>query len=148
MRCEFRSENGSCQLLFPPKSACAGEDDCTHYQLEAEKVCPSCNNKGASWSGYAKHGGFSHTCWNCGHIWDEPFVRLKTPGICLRCERKFDNPVPEVTYPEGYHEIACIEWCADCNALTVAVIFRGSTAYKKFPLFDPTKTRGGRYASS
>ena len=63
-------------------------------------------------------------------------------STCKRCGREFDNPVPEVTYPEGIHDIATKEWCADCNALTLTVLFRESSAYRKLPLHDPMK--GGR----
>lgn len=67
-------------------------------------------------------------------------------GRCRRCGREFSNPVPEVTYPEGIHEIACDEWCADCNALAMSIVFRESSAYKRKLLFDPR--RGGSHASS
>lgn len=69
-------------------------------------------------------------------------------GKCRRCGQEFDNPVPEVTHSEGSHEIACEEWCPDCNILAMSVIFRGFSAYRKEKgqLVDPLK--GGRYAST
>ncbi len=69
-------------------------------------------------------------------------------GKCRRCGREFDNPVPEITRPDGNPEIATSEWCADCNALIMTVVHRESTAYKKTPLVDPMRTKGGSRASS
>lgn len=73
----------------------------------------------------------------------EPFE-----GKCRRCGREFDNPVPEVTYPKGSHEVACAEWCADCNAFVMNIVYREFTAYmrKKGSLYDPV--RGGSHANS
>lgn len=68
---------------------------------------------------------------------DSPFE-----GKCRRCGAEYDSPVPEVTYPEGNHEIATTEWCDNCNALIMSVIFRESSAYRPTKLFDPLK--GGR----
>lgn len=60
---------------------------------------------------------------------------------CLRCKKEFSDCVPEVTHPEGIHEIACSEWCAKCNAFTMSVVFRESSAYRvaKGHLQDPMK---------
>ncbi len=52
------------------------------------------------------------------------------PEICLRCGKEFSNPIPPVTNPEGYTEIATDLWCADCNALVMTVLSRGRTAYQ------------------
>lgn len=52
--------------------------------------------------------------------------------ICLRCRKPFDSPIPEVTYPEGLEEIACIGWCPDCNALVMSIIYRESSSYGLF----------------
>jgi len=60
-------------------------------------------------------------------------------GLCRRCGRPVNNPVPEVTHPEGNYEIATEEWCADCNALTMSVVFRGISAYRLEKLKDPLK---------
>jgi len=49
---------------------------------------------------------------------------------CLRGGKEYNNPIPEVSNPEGIKEIATREWCSDCNALTMAVIFRRSSAYR------------------
>jgi len=145
-RCKSHLEDDSCQLLFPSGFICVGENNCTHHQLNAERLCPSCNNKGASWSGYGKHGGFNYTCWGCGYIWTELLTWPKTPGICRRCGREYDSPVPEATHSHEYanHEIASAEWWADCNAFAMSVLFRESSAYRpeeKGELRDPT--RGG-----
>lgn len=141
MKCKSHLDNNICQLNFP-NGECVGEDNCMHFQLDAKRICPSCNNKGASGSGWGKHGGFNYTCWSCGHVWTEVIERTKTPGICLRCGRPFDNPVPDVTYPEGNPEIACSEWCSDCNTLAMSVVFRESSSYRRKPLRDPVK--GGK----
>lgn len=144
--CGFRLENGGCRLTFPVWR-CVGENKCTHYRLDAEKLCPSCGKRGASWTGYGEHGGFRYTCWRCEHVWTESLAsRPGTPGVCLRCGKEFDSPVPEVTYPGGINEIACNEWCAECNKFAVSILFRWSSAYRiKRPL-DPV--RGGKYAST
>lgn len=65
-------------------------------------------------------------------------------GHCRRCGRSFDDPVPEVTHSEGIHEIACVEWCAECNAFAMSIVFRESSAYRvaKGSLRDPMQ--GGR----
>ena len=146
--CRYHLDSGGCQLI--PPFMCAGEADCTLYQLDAEMLCPNCNKKGADWSGWGEHGGFKYTCWNCGHVWTEPLIsRLKTPGVCLRCGRGFTNPVPEVTSPGSDPEIACKEWCAECNLFTMNIIRRWSTAYKIDPrkLVDPVRG-GGRHAGT
>lgn len=63
---------------------------------------------------------------------------------CLRCDKEFDNPVPEVTVPNGRHEIATSEWCAECNAFTMNVVLRWASAYKVKHPHDPM--RGGQHA--
>lgn len=65
---------------------------------------------------------------------------------CLRCGRAFSNPVPEVTHPEGIHEIATHEWCTDCNIFAMNILFRWSSAYRVRSPYDPL--RGGSNASS
>lgn len=65
-------------------------------------------------------------------------------GKCRRCGKEFDNPMPEVTYPEGINEIACREWCAECNQFAVTILFRWSSAYRVKHPQDPI--RGGQYA--
>jgi len=67
-------------------------------------------------------------------------------GKCRRCGREFDDPVPEVTYPEGINEIVCREWCAECNRFAVSVLFRWSSAYRVRHPIDPV--RGGKHAST
>jgi len=61
---------------------------------------------------------------------------------CKRCHKEFENPVPEVTYPEGIHEIASKEWCAACNALVMSIVYRESSAYNIFK----THEKGVKYA--
>lgn len=141
MKCKYHlGEDGRCQLTFP-KGMCEGEEKCTLYQLDAGRLCPSCNKKGADWSGYGEHGGFKYTCWTCGHTWTESIIRLETPGICLRCHREYETPFPEVVRPGGWEEIATEEWCADCNKLAMSVIFREISAYRtKGPLYDPIRS--------
>lgn len=63
---------------------------------------------------------------------------------CLRCGKEFDNPIPEVTYPEGINEIVCREWCAECNKFAVSVLFRWSSAFRVKHPIDPV--RGGEHA--
>lgn len=60
---------------------------------------------------------------------------------CLRCGRKYENPVPETANSEGtVREIATVEWCSDCNRLAMSVVFRDRSAYyKKGNLYDPIK---------
>lgn len=60
---------------------------------------------------------------------------------CKRCHREFDNPVPEVTHPEGFHEIMCAEWCAECNKFAVSILGRWNSAYRVSRPVDPL--RGG-----
>ena len=43
---------------------------------------------------------------------------------------EFTSPIPEITWPDGEREIACAEWCANCNAYTMTVIFRDGSAYR------------------
>lgn len=64
-------------------------------------------------------------------------------GKCRRCGKEFTNPIPEVTVPEGDPEIACAEWCADCNRYAMNIIRRWATAYKASPheLHDPLRER-------
>lgn len=80
-------------------------------------------------------------------IFGEP-KHMPFEGKCRRCGREFTNPVPEVTDPGRDPEIACKEWCAECNAYTMNIIRRWSTAYAIDPrkLCDPLK--GGRNARS
>jgi len=59
--------------------------------------------------------------------------------VCRRCGREFTNPVPEVTDPSGNKEIACVEWCSDCNALAMSILFRWSSAYCMKHLRDPLR---------
>lgn len=66
-------------------------------------------------------------------------------GKCRRCGREFDNPVPEVTYPEGINEIVCDEWCAECNKFAVSILFRWSSAYRVRHPIDPARG-GSRHA--
>ena len=49
---------------------------------------------------------------------------------CLRCGNEYDDPVPPVTHPDGIMEIASKLWCGDCNALTMSIIYRNSSAYR------------------
>ena len=65
---------------------------------------------------------------------------------CLRCDREFDNPIPEVTDPNGRYEIATSEWCAGCNAFTMSVLLRWASAYRVKHPIDPV--RGGRHANT
>lgn len=69
-------------------------------------------------------------------------------GRCRRCGKEFDSPVPEVTYPGGIVEIASHEWCAECNAFAMNIVYRWSSAYRVDPknLVDPV--RGGEHAGS
>lgn len=59
--------------------------------------------------------------------------------ICLRCKKEFENPIPPITNTKGVEEIATVRWCADCNALTMSVLYRGGSAYDILP----TKRKGG-----
>lgn len=67
-------------------------------------------------------------------------------GKCRRCGAGFTNPVPEVTVPGGDPEIACVEFCAECNVFVMNITRRWATAYAVDPkeLVDPV--RGGRNA--
>lgn len=58
---------------------------------------------------------------------------------CLRCKRDFENPVPSVTNADGNMEIACRDWCPDCNTLAMSIIFRESSAYRTKELYDPLR---------
>lgn len=62
---------------------------------------------------------------------------------CKRCGKDFTNPVPPITNPDGDTEIACVEWCPDCNRFVMNIIRRWSTAYAVDPgeLYDPLKRR-------
>ena len=60
---------------------------------------------------------------------------------CLRCGKDFETPYPEIVYPELDREIACVEWCPECNALVVNVVHRGSSAYKSRRLVRPNETK-------
>ena len=62
---------------------------------------------------------------------------------CLRCGLEYDNPVPEVTNPEGQiMEIMTVEWCPACNAIGVSVLFRERCAYQVLPLKSTTGIHG------
>lgn len=65
-------------------------------------------------------------------------------GKCWRCGKEFDNPVPEVTHPEGRMEIICCEWCAGCNQFVATVVLRWASAYRVEHPHDPV--RGGEHA--
>jgi len=66
---------------------------------------------------------------------------------CLRCSREFDDPIPEITHPEGRVEIICREWCAECNQFVATVVLRSSSAYRVQHPQDPMRG-GSRNASS
>ena len=67
--------------------------------------------------------------------------------ICLRCGREFENRMIEETNPGGNPEIACKDWCPDCNRLVMMTVFREQSAYyKKGGLYDPI--RGGSKCQS
>lgn len=57
------------------------------------------------------------------------------PGICQRCGDSFEDPTPEIVYPEiadfGPHtlEIACKLYCPSCNAYVMFFVNRKVTAY-------------------
>lgn len=59
---------------------------------------------------------------------------------CRRCGRDFTTPIPDIVNPQGNLEIACVEWCAECNALAMSIIFRESSAYRTEGLFDPLRS--------
>lgn len=61
--------------------------------------------------------------------------------VCRRCGVEFTDPVPEVTDPGGNVEIACVEYCADCNCFIMNVIHRHDCAYKVRYIHDPVKGR-------
>lgn len=65
--------------------------------------------------------------------------------VCLRCHREFKERVIEETNPGGNPEIACDDWCPDCNRLAMSVVFREMSAYYRpgKPLYDPLK--GGKH---
>lgn len=140
MRCREHSEDNECRIGMPDDE-CEGEDNCTHYQLNAAMLCPNCGHTGADWTGWAKHGGLNWTCWTCEETWVEPLIRPKTSGVCLRCGAGFDNPTPGVIHPEGRLETATSEWCAACNAFVMSIVFRAISAYRinKGELYDPMK---------
>ena len=50
-------------------------------------------------------------------------------NICSRCGKKFDNPYPKIVNPERNTEIACINWCADCNRIAMSALLRQGGAY-------------------
>lgn len=49
--------------------------------------------------------------------------------ICKRCGKEYKTPYPVAENVGGVLEIATKEWCADCNALTMYVLFRDRCAY-------------------
>ena len=55
-------------------------------------------------------------------------------SICLRCGKEYDEPIPEVTHPEGDREIASVHYCARCNTLIMTVLFRNNSAYRRVDL--------------
>ncbi len=67
---------------------------------------------------------------------------------CRRCKADFDNPVPPVTQSDGIEEIACKEWCPECNTLAMSVIFRESSAYRTRELTDPLRWPKSRRTKS
>lgn len=48
---------------------------------------------------------------------------------CKRCGNKYTDPHPPITNPGGKEEIACVAWCANCNAKTMAALYRQASAY-------------------
>ena len=129
MKCRYHSDNDLCGVGMLG-DRCKGEDNCTSHQLNANMLCPNCDSRGADWTGWAKHGGFNWTCWTCKETWVEPLVWEETPGICLRCKKPFDNPVPEVSNPQGMHDdIATDKWCAACNKTAMSALYRDAGAY-------------------
>ena len=57
---------------------------------------------------------------------------------CLRCHKEMpDDLVMEVTNPKGGDdEIACLSWCAKCNAEAMSALLRESSIYWK-PMSRP-----------
>lgn len=51
------------------------------------------------------------------------------PKICKRCNKEYSNPYPVAEKIGGILEIATKEWCADCNALTMYILFRDRSAF-------------------
>ena len=49
---------------------------------------------------------------------------------CRRCGREFTESEPPVAKPEGIREIATVEWCADCNAFAMYILYKGRLAYR------------------
>ncbi len=141
MGCKYHLEDNSCRLDFPGQSQC-NEDECASYQMDVNRLCPSCNTRGAGWSGYSKLGGLDYTCWSCGHTWNEPIVRYDTPGICLRCGKEYDDPRPEIIIPGVNPEIATSEWCAECNKVSMAALYRNRSAYYEYGIRPPWQSEG------
>lgn len=57
--------------------------------------------------------------------------------ICLRCGKKFTNPIPEVTNPNGVRaDIFTDDWCAKCNQIALMASQRRNTIFfdKNVPL--------------
>ena len=52
---------------------------------------------------------------------------------CLRCTKEFEKSVPKVTNPKGVKEIATREYCAECNAFVMSILYRGNSAYDILP---------------
>jgi len=50
--------------------------------------------------------------------------------VCNRCRKPYTNPYPPTKNPGGVIEIATTEFCADCNAHVMHVLFRQNSAYR------------------
>jgi len=62
---------------------------------------------------------------------------------CKRCGKEFDDPVPLVTNPSGYHtEICTDKWCPGCNRIGIIPIHRKASVYYVSTPKDPL--RGGQ----
>ncbi len=49
--------------------------------------------------------------------------------ICKRCDKKYKSPFPLAQNVGGFLEIATKEWCANCNAFVMHIIYRDRSAY-------------------
>lgn len=59
---------------------------------------------------------------------------------CLRCGRDFSDPVPSVTNPDGRNpEVACRDWCGDCNRIAMMAVHRTSSLYFFQGAVDPIR---------
>ena len=71
--------------------------------------------------------------------------------ICKRCGRLYTCPDPPIVSDGEVTEIATTDWCADCNAYVMTVLYRGRSAFgPKHPinLYDPIKHKGGDNANT